>query len=101
MNASLGLLLSAGIRSIAEHLRALHAPVLAWAERHDVPVVSPVGERGSGILCVRPRDVGEAFRRLKAARVASSMREGAIRLSPHLYNTVEEMERVVDVLEKQ
>lgn len=101
MNASLGLLLSAGIRSIAEHLRALHAPVLAWAERHDVPVVSPVGERGSGILCVRPRDVGEAFRRLKAARVVSSMREGAIRLSPHLYNTVEEMERVVDVLEEQ
>jgi selenocysteine lyase/cysteine desulfurase len=42
--------------------------------------------------------VGEAFRRLKAARVVSSMREGAIRLSPHCYNTVDEMERVVDIL---
>jgi selenocysteine lyase/cysteine desulfurase len=61
-------------------------------------VVSPQGKRGSGILCVQPPDVGEAFRRLKAARVISSMREGAIRLSPHLYNTVEEMERVVDIL---
>jgi selenocysteine lyase/cysteine desulfurase len=29
------------------------------------------------------------------------MREGAIRLSPHLYNTVEEMERVVEILEGQ
>jgi len=28
------------------------------------------------------------------------MREGAIRLSPHLYNTLDEMERVVDILEK-
>jgi selenocysteine lyase/cysteine desulfurase len=28
------------------------------------------------------------------------MREGAIRLSPHLYNTVAEMERVVDILEQ-
>jgi len=99
MNASLGLLLSAGIQRIAGHLQALHAPVLAWAARHDVRVVSPGGERGSGILCVQPDNVGEAFRRLKAARVISSMREGAIRLSPHLYNTVEEMERVVEILE--
>ena len=99
MNASLGLLLSAGIERIAEHLRALHVPVLAWAAQHEVRVVSPVGARGSGILCVQPPDVGEAFRRLKAARVISSMREGAIRFSPHLYNTVDEMERVVEILE--
>jgi len=98
MNASLGLLLSVGIQRIAEHLQALHAPVLAWAARHQVHVVSPGGDRGSGILCVQPPDVGEAFRRLKAARVISSMREGAIRLSPHLYNSIEEMERVVAIL---
>ncbi len=99
MNASLGLLLSVGIPRIAEHLQALHAPVLAWAARRDVRVVSPTGKHGSGILCVQPPNVGEAFRRLKAARVVSSMREGAIRLSPHLYNTVEEMERIVEILE--
>jgi selenocysteine lyase/cysteine desulfurase len=99
MNASLGLLLSAGIQRIAEHLRALHVPVLAWAAQHEARVVSPVGARGSGILCVQPPNVGEAFRRLKAARVICSMREGAIRLSPHLYNTVDEMERVVEILE--
>jgi selenocysteine lyase/cysteine desulfurase len=62
-------------------------------------VTSPTGKRGSGILCVAPPDVGSAFRALKAARVICSMREGAIRLSPHFYNTVEEMERVVDILE--
>jgi selenocysteine lyase/cysteine desulfurase len=28
------------------------------------------------------------------------MREGAIRLSPHVYNTVNEMEKVVDILEQ-
>ena len=63
-----------------------------------VRVESPT-ERGSGILCVQPPNVGEAFRRLKAARVIASMREGAIRLSPHFYNTIDEMKRVVDVLE--
>ena len=77
----------------------LHAPVLAWAERSGARVASPLGAHGSGILCLAPDDVGEAFRRLKAARIICSLREGAIRLSPHAYNTVEEMERVVDVLE--
>jgi cysteine desulfurase/selenocysteine lyase len=100
MNASLDLLLSVGIDRIAEHLQSLHAPVLRWAEQTGVRVVSPTGARGSGILCVAPDDVGRAFRALKAARVVSSLREGAIRLSPHFYNTVEEMERVVEILDQ-
>jgi len=99
MNSSLELLLGVGIRRIAQHLQSLHAPVLEWAARRGVQVVSPAGKRGSGILCVAPGDVGGAFRALKAARVISSMREGAIRISPHFYNTVEEMERVVEILE--
>ncbi len=99
MNASLRLLLDTGIPSIADHLRSLQAPVLEWAARHGVRMASPIGSNGSGILCVAPDDVGVAFRALKAARVVCGMREGAIRLSPHFYNTVEEMEQVVDVLE--
>jgi selenocysteine lyase/cysteine desulfurase len=62
-------------------------------------VVSPTGERGSGILCVAPPDIGGSFRALKAAHVVAGMREGAIRLSPHFYNTIEDMERVVQILE--
>lgn len=99
MNASVRLLLDIGISSIAAHLRNLHGPVLEWAARSGVRVVSPVGGHGSGILCVAPSDVGSAFRALKTARVVCGMREGSIRLSPHWYNTIEEMERVVDILE--
>jgi cysteine desulfurase/selenocysteine lyase len=99
MNASLGLLLELGIPRIRKYLRTLHAPVLAWAARSGARVTSPPGERGSGILCVAPGNVGAAFRALKAAHVVSSMREGAIRLSPHAYNTLEEMNRVVEALE--
>jgi cysteine desulfurase / selenocysteine lyase len=99
MNVSLGLILELGVEHIAAHLRSLHAPVLAWAERSGARVVSPIDSHASGIICVAPENVGEAFRRLKAARVICSMREGGIRLSPHAYNTVAEMERVVSVLE--
>jgi cysteine desulfurase/selenocysteine lyase len=99
MNASLKLLLGLGISRIQKHVHLLHAPVLAWAARSGARVVSPQGDRGSGILCVAPANVGEAFRALKASHVISSLREGAIRLSPHAYNTPEEMERVVELLE--
>lgn len=98
-NSSVGLLLEVGIERIREHLRTLHAPVLAWADRSGTRVASPRDERGSGILCLAPPEVEEAHRRLKGARVICSRREGAIRLSPHLYNTVAEMERVVEVLD--
>ena len=99
MNASLGLILELGIDRIAAHLRRLHTPVLAWAKRSGARVASPQGSHGSGILCVAPANLGEAFRALKAARIICSMREGAIRLSPHAYNTVQEMERVAEILE--
>jgi cysteine desulfurase/selenocysteine lyase len=100
MNSSLRLLLELGISRIQQHLHRLHQPVLAWAARTGAPVVSPGGARASGILCVAPADVGAAFRALKAAGVVCSLREGAIRLSPHAYTTYEEMERVVEILEE-
>jgi len=98
LNTSLELLLSLGIERIREHIHALHQPVIAWAEHNGARIVSPRGEKGSGILCVAPEGVREVHRRLKTARIVCSLREGAIRLSPHCYNTVAEMERVADAL---
>jgi selenocysteine lyase/cysteine desulfurase len=99
MNASLGLLLELGVERIGGHLRQLQEPFVSWAERSGGRIVSPQDSHRSGILAIAPAGVEEAFRRLKAARIICSLREGSIRLSPHAYNTVEEMERVVEVLE--
>ena len=62
-------------------------------------VASPTDGHGSGILCIAPQAVDDVFRRLKAARIICSLREGMIRLSPHFYNSVGDMERVVEALE--
>ena len=100
MTASLGLLLEIGIRDIAEVTRAAHEPLVKWAQENGVRIVSPIEERHrSAILCVAPPKAAEAFHAVKRARVVCSLREGAIRLSPHVYNTVEEMEKVVEVLD--
>jgi selenocysteine lyase/cysteine desulfurase len=100
MTASLSLLLEIGVREIAEVTRSTHAPVLKWAQENDVRITSPTenGHR-SAILCVAPPKPAEAYHGMKRARVVCSLREGAIRLSPHCYNTVEEMEKVIEVLD--
>jgi cysteine desulfurase/selenocysteine lyase len=100
MTAALGLLLEIGIRDIAEVTRAAHEPVVTWAQENGMRIVSPLEERHrSAILCVAPPKAAEAFHAIKRARIVCSLREGAIRLSPHVYNTVEEMEKVVEVLD--
>jgi selenocysteine lyase/cysteine desulfurase len=100
MTASLGLLLEIGVRDVAEVTRAAHEPVLKWAQENGVRITSPIDERHrSAIFCVSPSKPVEAYHAMKRARVVCSLREGAIRLSPHCYNTVEEMEKVIEVLE--
>lgn len=99
-NTSLELLLEVGIANIAGHLAALHAPVLEWAARRGVRIASPTGEHGSGIVCVAMPSPAEAYRAIRAQGVTASVREGAIRLSPHLFNTVDEMVRVTEMLDR-
>jgi selenocysteine lyase/cysteine desulfurase len=97
---SVELLLEIGIPEIAEVTRSLHDPILTWADAHGMRVVSPRDERHrSAILCIAPDEPVEAYHAIKRARIVCSLREGAIRLSPHCYNTVGEMEKVLDVLE--
>ena len=100
MAAAVELLAGLGPAAVAAHLREIQRPVLEWAERRGVPVTSPLDGRGSGILCVAPPDPARAFAALEAAGVTASLREGSIRLSPHAYNTVEEMARVAGILER-
>jgi selenocysteine lyase/cysteine desulfurase len=100
MNVSLELLRSIGVDRIRDHLRGLHRPILEWADRAGAPVTSPADGHGSGILCIAPPAVDQVFRRLKAARIICSLREGMIRLSPHFYNSTEDMERVVEELQR-
>jgi cysteine desulfurase/selenocysteine lyase len=100
MRASLDLLLSMPVAEIQRHILALHQPVIEWAESSGTPVTSPRGIHGSGILCIAPRDPALVQGRLREASIIASLREGSIRLSPHFYNTMEELQRVVEVLSR-
>jgi cysteine desulfurase/selenocysteine lyase len=101
MAESLRMLAGIGIADIAQHTRSLHEPVHKWADENGVPVVSPRDEaHRSAIVCIAPERPAEAYHALKRAHVVCSLREGAIRLAPHCYNTAEEVQRVLDVLDQ-
>lgn len=99
LTTSLGLLAELGVGRIAEHLVHVTEPLVEAAERGAFEIVSPTdAAHRSAITCIRPPDVQGAFARLKAAGVACSLREGSVRLSPHCYNTADEMARVVEIV---
>ncbi len=100
MNGSIGLLLELGVEAVQAHLRRINQPVIEWAHRRGVALTSPVDAHGSGMVCLVPSDPAAAYARLTEAGVVSSLREGAVRLSPHCYNTVDEMVRVAALLDQ-
>ena len=100
LTESLRMLLELGIRDIAEFTRSLHEPLVRWADERGIRIASPRDEaHRSAILCVAPPKPVDAYHALKRAHVVCSLREGAIRLAPHCYNTMDEMEKVVEVLD--
>lgn len=100
MNASLELMAEIGPRAIEAYVAGLADVVVEWAsDRKDVALVTPSdSSHRAGIVAVRPRDPQGASQRLTAAKVIHSLREGAIRFSPHFYNTREEVSRALEVL---
>ncbi len=101
MNASLELLVELGPARVEAHVADLADMIVGWAdERPGVRLVTPAeARRRAGVISVKPSNAPLASGRLTALGVSHSLREGAIRLSPHCYNTRAEVERALEVLE--
>lgn len=99
-NASAELLLELGLEQVEQHVREIVDRAVDWAaSRRDVRLVTPSDPaRRAGIVSIAPADPVAASARLKEAGVQHSLREGAIRFSPHCYNTCEEMEQALGLL---
>lgn len=100
MVSSLELITSLGPDAIVDHTRRLVRRIVDWAaDRDDVAIVTPTDPaHHAGTISLRPGSPKVASDALTAARVAHSLREGAIRLSPYFYNTEAEVDRVLELL---
>jgi selenocysteine lyase/cysteine desulfurase len=101
MNGSLEVFHEAGPAAIAARVRAKADRIVAWAQAtRGMTLVTPAeGARRAGIVAVIPPDPVDACRRLKAGGVAHSLREGAIRLSPHFFTPDAHIDRALGLLE--
>lgn len=102
LNHSLSLLLELGIGCIEQHVRSVQQPLVDWVEMHpDVGWVSdPRIERRSGILSFAVPDPVKIGAVLRAAGVLVSVREGGIRVATHCFNSREDIDYLIHILEK-
>jgi cysteine desulfurase/selenocysteine lyase len=102
MDASLALLLRIGVEAVWEHTQRLTAMMIARLPRDRYVLASPGSADARGpYACVaarKPEMTAQLFERLRAARVFVSLREGALRISPHLYNSERDIDRLLTIL---
>ena len=102
LEQSLSLLMEIGPAVVATRLHQLTEHLGQRMLHHGYQILTPMlPEARSGILTVShaQRSAHELWERLRAARIVAAVREGGVRLSPHLYNTCDEMDAVIDALE--
>lgn len=98
---SLRLLADAGFENIERHVLALTDRLRRRAQEAGLAVLSsPAPESRSGIVLLARNglSVEELIRKARGAKIAVTIRDNGIRVSPHGYNTFEEVEAIVDLL---
>ena len=102
MAASLEYVLQVGVETVAEHNHGLIAALIERLPRDRCVLASPPeAERRGPYVCVaarRPEQTRELFEKLRKENIIVSLREGALRISPHLYNTERDIARLIAVL---
>ena len=103
LSESLDLVHTLGIERIAGHARTMIQRLEEGLLELGATIVScrePACR--SSILCFRAGDLADTraiFDGLRSAGVTCAFREGSIRLSPHYYNTMDEIERTLETVE--
>jgi selenocysteine lyase/cysteine desulfurase len=97
--AGMGIVEEAGIEAIEAHVRGLVEILLAGLDELGATVVTPRGEGDYGpLVCVESTDAEALVRALADAGIVTSSRDRSVRVSLHLYNVSEDVERILEAL---
>jgi selenocysteine lyase/cysteine desulfurase len=100
--AGMELVEQTGVPAIEAHVRALNRGLLAGLDDLGATVATPRPEEQRGALvCVASSDVEALVRELAGERVVTSSRDGNLRISLHLYNVEEDVDRLLEALAKR
>ncbi len=97
MRENLKLITDIGISSIEEEIKKLRDFLIAKLRSlQNINIHSPIEwGKGSGIVTIQHPHIEKVQARLKQANIICSIREGKLRISPHFYNTTEEIEALI------
>jgi len=97
--AALELLLTIGQKKIEKEILELTGYLIDEIKNLGLELTTPAdSSRRAGIVNFKVRDLSAAMNRLRRKRIAVSSRGDGIRVSPHFYNTIEELNSLVRVL---
>jgi selenocysteine lyase/cysteine desulfurase len=97
--AGMAIVEEAGTEAIQAHVRRLNTRLLEGLDAMGATVATPrpEGQRGA-LVCVRSSDVESLVAALAAERIVTSSRDAHLRISAHLYNVEEDVDRVLVAL---
>ena len=102
MDVSTDFVVRAGPETVAEHNRGLIDLMYERLPKDRCIPASPLdaARRGAyGCFAARtPEKTAELYQKLRAENIIVSLREGNIRVSPHLYNTERDIDRLISVI---
>jgi selenocysteine lyase/cysteine desulfurase len=97
--AGMGLVAEVGVPAIEAHVRALVDRLLAGLDELGASVATPRGEKDYGpLVCVVSTDPNALVEALAAERIVTSTRDSNLRISLHLYNVEDDVERILAAL---
>jgi cysteine desulfurase/selenocysteine lyase len=101
LGAALGLLFEIGIERIADRVLELGDAIIREAERRGLTVLTPKERkaRGGNITFAGPFDPIKTRDTLREQGVMVNVRAGGLRVSPHFYNTIQELDRFFSTLD--
>jgi selenocysteine lyase/cysteine desulfurase len=100
--AGIGLVREIGVAAVEEHVRGLNALLLDGLDELGARVVTPrdPGSRGP-LVCVASADEHALVSALASDRIVTSSRDGNLRISPHAYNSAEDVAALLEALARQ
>ncbi len=100
MHSSLQLLSEIGIKNIESHNLELLDLLIVHLKEKNYRITSSLDpNHRSSILSFSAEDAKTLHRKLRANNIIVSCREGSIRVAPHFYNTTDEIEKLVKLLD--
>jgi len=99
--AGLNLIQTLGVEAIEAYVQTLTEALIEGALRAGYNVVTPLQPKQHGaLITVKSNDVHQLVNRLAAQGIITSSRDNNLRISPHFYNTLEDIDTVLAALKK-